>query len=371
LLLCLTSVALAVAPLASAQARPVHHDSAGFSTAQIQDNQKRVCVYDDNYVDDLAPFASLVSRKTVDCAMVYTGSPDWAGWVNPWFLHVNNSDTNWAEWVRHSPPDDRRQLIISQPLIPTGLINTNWLKVGAAGGFEKYARAFARNLVAFGVSDAVIRLSWEMNATWNVDSIPDTPQGDREWVRFWQRTVTAMRSVRGAHFTFVWCPDNGYRPIPLSDYYPGNSFVDIIGDDVYDGGVPNGDTNRWQYIDNLPYGLKAIIAFAHQNDKPLSLPEWGVGTTSLGFGGDNGNFVRHMASVVADNDVAFQTYFYRYSFASELQHGPSVLAAYRDAFGRHGYAVGVDDGTDITHAPADAPLSRRLHPAVTGRTLRR
>jgi hypothetical protein len=371
LLFCITTVALAMIPFASAEALAVHPDLAGFSTADVQDNQKRVCVYNANYVHALPRFASLVSRNTIDCAMVYTGSPDWAGWVNPWFLHVNNTNTNWADWVRNSPRNDRRQLIISQPLIPSGLINTNWLQVGAAGGFEKYARAFARYLVAFGVSDAVIRLSSEMNGTWNLDSIPDTPQGDREWVRFWQRTVIAMRSVPGEHFSFDWCPTDGYRPIPFRDYYPGNSVVNIIGVDAYDSGVPDGDTARWQYIYNQPDGLKAIIAFAHRHDKPLSFPEWGVGTGSLGFGGDNGNYVRQMARLVADNDVAFQTYFYRYSFATELQHGPSVLAAYRHAFGRHGYAVGPDDGTDILLDPAGTPLSRRLHRSVTGRTDRR
>jgi Glycosyl hydrolase family 26 len=351
LLICLTALVVAVTPVASAQTPALHPDLSHFSTARITDNQKRECVYSHDSVDALASFKLLVSRRTIDCAMVYTGSPDWAGWVNPWFLHVNNPDTNWAEWVRHSPANDRRQLIISQPLIPTFLAHKDWLKVGAAGGYEKYARAFARNLVAYGVPDAVIRLSWEMNGTWNVDSIPDTPQGDREWVRFWQRTVIAMRSVPGAHFTFDWCPNNGVRAIPLNDYYPGDKVVDIIGDDAYDQGVPAGDTDRWQYIYNEPDGLKAIIAFARQHDKPLSLPEWGVGTGSLGYGGDDGSYVRDMASVVDNNDVAFQTYFYHYSFASQLQRGSRVLAAYRQAFGRHGYAVGPDHGTDITRGP--------------------
>jgi hypothetical protein len=137
-------------------------------------NAKRVCVYDHNSVSGLAAFAAKVGRTVIDCAMVYTGSPDWSGWVDPWFLHHPNPDLNWAKWVRQSPANDRRQLIISQPLIPSGLAGTDWRAHGAAGAYEGYARQFARTLVKDGVGDAIIRLSWEMNGTWNVDSIGST-----------------------------------------------------------------------------------------------------------------------------------------------------------------------------------------------------
>jgi hypothetical protein len=332
-------------------------DTAGFSTASIADNQKRVCVYDADYISQLAPFAAMVGRKTVDCAMVYTGSPDWAGWVDPWFLHSGDPDLNWAGWVQASPANDRRQLIISQPLIPSDLAGTDWLDAGAAGAYTGYARQFAQNLVADGVGDAVIRLSWEMNGTWNIDSIGDTPAEYAKWVQFWRLTVKVMRSVPGAHFLFDWCPNNGVRAIPLADYYPGNDVVNIIGDDAYDAGIPAGQTDRWNTVYNRLDGLSTIVAFAKAHHKPLSLPEWGVGVPDSAnlAGGDDPSYVKGMASVVAENDVAFQTYFYAHEWATELQTGPQSLAAYTAAFGDNGYATGSDDGTDITPAPPAAP----------------
>lgn len=337
-----TGVAVAQTPRSGA-------DASGFSASTVVDNQKRVCVYDANSIQGLTSFARLARRPTVDCAMVYTGSPNWADWVDPWFLTINNANLNWGGWVRSSPIDDRRQLIISQPLIPSGLAGSDWLKIGARGGYVRYAKQLARNLIDAGIPDAVIRLSWEMNGNWNVDSIPDTASGDREWVRFWRRTVIAMRSIRGAHFVFDWCPNNGYRPIPLRSYYPGNDVVSIIGDDLYDAGAPAGEgSDAFQFALDRPDGLSDIIAFARSHHKPLSIPEWGVGPGGPPQDhGDDAEFVRGMAKMVADNNVAFQTYFYKYGWAKELRTGPRSLRSFRAAFGLHGYADGPDDGTDV------------------------
>jgi hypothetical protein len=322
--------------------------SPRFSRVSVVDDQKRVCVYDDNSISALTQFAALAARHTIDCAQVYGASENWAAWADPWFTTSNDPNLNWGAWVRHSPADDRRLLIITQELVPTDLGSTDWLQKGAAGDYAGYARTLARRLVAAGLSDSVIRLAPEMNGNWYDDNVPDTPGGDREWIAFWRRTVTAMRSVPGAQFVFDWCPNNGYRAIPLRDYYPGNDYVDVIGDDAYDSGVPRGVTDRWQYIYDRPDGLHAILDFAQAHDKPFSLPEWGVGPggTSYLAGGDDASYVRGLAAIVAQDDVAFQAYFFRYGWETELRDGPSALRAYRAAFGTHGYADEPDAGAD-------------------------
>jgi hypothetical protein len=341
------AIARAARPHAARVAAPT--PPSRFSVASVTDDQKRVCVYDDNSISALTRFAALAARRTIDCAQVYGGTENWAAWDDPWFTDDNNPSIDWGGWVRHSPVDDRRLLIISEQLIPTDLAGTSWLAKGAAGDYVKYARLLARRLVVAGLANSVIRLSPEMNGDWNVDSVPDTPRGDREWIAFWRHTVTAMRSVTGAHFVFDWCPNNGYRAIALRDYYPGDHYVDVIGDDAYDSGVPNGVSDRWQYIDDRPDGLHAILAFAQAHDKPFSLPEWGVGPqhTSWLAGGDDPSYVRGLAAIVAHHDVAFQAYFFRYGWESQLRDGRSALDAYRRAFGTHGYADGPDAGTDV------------------------
>lgn len=306
-------------------------------------DHKRVCVYDVNSISHLSAFARMAGRRVVDCALVYNANTDWAAWVDPWFITDSEPDYNWASWVRSSPSDDRRQLVISQPLIPASADHPGWRAKGAAGDFTGYARRFARNLVRAGVGDAIIRLSWEANGAWSVDNIGDSRREMKQWAQFWRRTVMAMRSVPGAHFRFDWCVNNGYRDIQFGDYYPGNDVVNVVGDDVYDLGRGNG--SDWSSIYGQPGGLRDVLAFAKAHGKPISLPEWGEGFASDGQGGDDAKYINHIARVIRTNDVAYQSYFYAHQWAKQLKDGPRARAAYHRAFGDNGLAVGTNDGT--------------------------
>ena len=150
--------------------------TAGSASALVTPNQKRVCAYTSpSSVSGLQSFASLVGRQAIDCAMVYTASSDWTGWDSPWFLNLASSDQNWGRWVQNSPINDRRQLIINMPLIPTSATSADWRAIGAAGGYEPYATTLAQNLISHGVGDAVIVLGAEANGSWESDYVGSTP----------------------------------------------------------------------------------------------------------------------------------------------------------------------------------------------------
>ncbi len=111
------------------------------------------------------------------------------------------------------------------------------LATGATGAYDGYFRTLARNLVASGMGDSVLRLGWEFNQS----KFPWYAAGQAaSFVAYWRQIVTTMRSVPGAHFTYVWNPsrgDNGPKDRAmgnLADYYPGDQYVDVIGMDVYD-----------------------------------------------------------------------------------------------------------------------------------------
>jgi hypothetical protein len=314
----------------------------------VADGQKRVCVHiGDSQVSELSTFATLVHRRAVDCALVYTDGANWAAWADPWFLADPNPDTNWAAWVRGGPANDPRQLVISQPLIPAGIAKTNWRALGAKGAYTAYARQFAANLVAAGVGNAIIRLSWEANGTWNPDSIGSSRRDFANWVTFWRKTVSAMRSVPGAHFLFDWCVNNGYRTIPFNLYYPGDDVVDIIGNDPFDPmAVPK--AARWNTVYGQQGGLDTLIKFAKAHRKPLSIPEWGVAawTPAEAKTADDPAYVNGIARTVRNNNVAYQSYFFSRQAASELRVAKRSLSAYRMHFGDGGDSNGIDDGTD-------------------------
>ena len=319
---------------------------------------KQTCVYV-GPIKPLAGFDSLVGRPS-DCALVYNdASPDWAGWEDPWFTHHPDPNLNWVKWQQAAPG---RQLIITQNLFPSQLNDSDWRTAGAAGAYTDHARKLAQRLVAVGQGNAVIRLAHEANGNWYADSIGDTDRQMQLWRQFWRRTVIAMRSVPGAHFKFDFCVNAGYRAIPLDKYYPGDDVVDIVGIDAYDSAsrLPAGDA-RWQAIYNQPGGIREVLDFAKAHHKPLSIPEWGIGPTGDKYlsAGDDPAYIDGIASVVRNNDVAYQSYFYNHQWAPELAGSPLSLAAYRRHFGAQ--------GDSITGARRDARAARVAVRARHGR----
>ncbi len=313
---------------------------------------KRACIYSASSVSTLNAAGAMLGVD-FNCALVYDDAAQtWAQWDDPWFITDPAADGNWAQWVRASPG---RTMILSIQLIPTNLDGTSWLGRGADGAYNRYARTLARNLVAAGLGSSVIRLAPEANGTWEPDSIGNTPASDANWAHFWRDTARAMMSVAGADFSFDWCVNAGVRNIPLADYYPGDSVVDEIGIDLYDEGLPATVTDRWTALYNQPGSLGTVLSFAQAHGKPISIPEWGVGPATVQEGGgDDPGYVQGLASVVATDNVAYQSYFFNGSWAQGLASYPNSLAAYQAGFG-----AGTPTGTP---SEALASLSPPLPP---------
>lgn len=297
------------------------------------------CVYTNQRISSLAA-ADLSTSYDFKCAIVYNAAaPTWQGWEAPWFLSSSDHDTDWGAWAGAA---EGRRLIIGQSLVPSD-VDPNWRREGAAGDFDKYAETLARNLVAAGVGNAVIRLAPEMNGTWNLDNVGATATEMHEWTAYWTRVVTVMRSVPGAAFVFDWNLSVGYRALPLSEIYPGDSVVDIIGLDIYDTGSATDPDQRWSDLRAQPGGVDDIVSFAVAHRKPVSVPEWGEVPVTQHGGGDDPAFVRHVAGFVAENDVVYNGYWDASSSKTlDLQQTPNTLATYRQELAAQGRLRGGD-----------------------------
>ena len=127
-----------------------------------------------------------------------------------------------------------------------------------------------------------------------------------------------MRAVSGANFLFVWNPNICTNNLALDEWYPGNSYVDIVGADAYDVDCGNNQTvaqEGWSaYANdtsqnnpnnpNFP-SLNNIAAFAATNGKTFSIPEWGLNNSS----GDDSTYITDIGTMVNTDTTSFESYF--------------------------------------------------------------
>jgi hypothetical protein len=144
-----------------------------------------------------------------------------------------------------------------------------------------------------------------MNGSWYEWSERRAPSSDPDaYIRAWRQIVTAMRSVPGQHFKFLWTvyPTG----TSVAHAWPGNSYVDYVGTDIFDwyGGrkgtylhTASGALDhegKWQQIlTTEPGGLNWMAAFSRATGKPIMIPEWGLDFHKFG-GQDNPLFITNM-----------------------------------------------------------------------------
>ena len=274
-----------------------------------------------------------LTNSTVTCVSAYlNGAATWANWESPW---ITDPTYGYTSWVAEEPQS--RQLILQVDLIPSSLENVSdplgWEQSCAAGDFDSYATELGTNLVAAGLQNSVLRLGAEMNGTWEADFMGTTPQEQNLWATCFANEVTALRQASGENFLIDWDPNAGKGGYPYANFYPGNSYVDIVGLDLYDvdSNTPN-TSATFSQLANEPFGLTDFEAFAAAQGKPMSFPEWGLSTNPSG---DDPGYINGMGSTVANGDFAFETYF-DVGNDKTLALGsatPLSLAAYQEWFG--------------------------------------
>jgi Glycosyl hydrolase family 26 len=280
---------------------------------------------------------------TYNCVSTFANpAPTWSDWEAPWML--STASDGFDAWLAAS---SAHQVVMGLDLVPQSVTNYKdpliWEQPCAAGSYNKYATTLAKNLVSYGAGNTVIRLGLEANGNWEVDYAGSTVTEMRDWAKCYDNEVTAMRAVPGAHFLFVWNPNVCTADLPLNEWYPGNSYVDIMGADAYDEdcattrtvsqeGWAAYSTDKASNNPNDPDfpALANIKDFAAANGKPLSFPEWGLGTGKP----DDVAYVTEMARMFNSDDFSFESYFDNGhdGIAPLGSTIPNATAAYSQAF---------------------------------------
>ena len=277
-----------------------------------------------------------LTDSSVTCVSAYIDSATtWANWESPWITHPSYGYTS---WVAEAPQS--RQLVLAVQLIPNELANVNnplkWEKSCASGGFNSYARRLGASLVAAGLENSVIRLGNEMNGVWETDFIGTTKVEQKLWAKCFSNEVASFREVTGEHFLIDWNVNACKGNYPYANYYPGNSYVDIVGIDLYDVGCKTPFTRfAFSKLASEQLGLDHFEAFAAEKGKPMSFGEWGLASVPAG---DDPAYINGIGSTVKNGDFAFEAYFDGgggpNSKALALTSGtPLALTAYQNWFG--------------------------------------
>ncbi len=197
---------------------------------------------------------------------------------------------------------------------------TLMLGVGALTTSE--ATSIGTSLVAAGQSHAIIRVMWEQNQDVN-GWFPDWSQLSltaSQYIATFQSIVTAMRSVPGQGFEFMWNPNGGSANEASGrtweDTWPGSSYVNLVGVDQYD-------------YSGYAANIQAVVAFAQAQGLPVAIPEWGLN----GF--DDTSYMSTMIGIIQNpaNSVGLQAYFsFDGSPNSDITQFPNAEALYKSAF---------------------------------------
>ncbi len=246
-------------------------------------------------------------------------------------------------WLTSAWADKGYTLSIGVPIIPTNSSGTpaGSLATGATGAYNSYFVTLAQTLIAGGEGNAYLRLGWEFDGNWFPSWDAQTPSAEAEFVAYFDQIVTAMRSVPGQAFQFVWNPDVGAfteQGYNVALAYPGNAYVNVIGLDAYDESwaTPQTPANAWNATTQP--ALTAARSFAAAQGKPIAICEWGIAFLSNGHGlGDDPLYVNNFAAWMKNpaNDVLYESYFnYDGTSDSILTGGatPNSLAAFKADF---------------------------------------
>ena len=165
---------------------------------------------------------------------------------------------------------------VGVPLVPhdSGKDVNKLLDEAASGSRGGVYRSLGRRLAECGTSTVYARLWWEFN----LNPMPQTP--DR-FVKAWRRAAPLIRegfkttAAPGQRLEVVWCA-NGSDPDP-EPFYPGDSFVDVIGADIYGMVWGKVDPTAEQMLRRVGHGRYTLdwLATFEAHGKPTCLGEWG------------------------------------------------------------------------------------------------
>lgn len=296
----------------------------------------------------------------------------------PWdsWQHISGEKADRFFKTYHAFPHKDR-LEIGLPLFPAhdhsgkaySEIEARW-EQAADGEFDSHFQTLARTLVQQGFGSSYLRPAWELNGSWfpwGIDKGDPSKRGERAelFAAYWRRVHTAMMSVKGAQFKWLWNVSVGYEPdqFDFTRAWPGDAYVDFVSVDIYDAQgeyywtLLKDKNNKWPQATLREWAWKSLVdgvhtslatgeadgqvrgmnfyrEFARQKNKGFIISEWGLwdshvitrleprsyAESSIFGSGDNPDFIQRMYDWIKANDVHAAAYFNVWLASEPIDH---------------------------------------------------
>jgi hypothetical protein len=300
------------------------------------------------------------------------------------------SNANWQAWSNAKSPVAKQLIpVIGFPMatIASGALTPDQqFQAFAAGQYDSAIQGVVQAWVNNGFKRLVFRLGWEMNITGPTYAGSDA-QSQADWVKAFQHISTVVRKTATALGTatwIVWNPNatNYSNANAITSLYPGDSYLDIIGIDMYGGIYPFADSwspaqyhdwdsgledatisqfiadpiNRahyWSYPAATKWAndssgghsqsLMQIIQFARSHGKEIAIPETGAGATPTDVADDPAFpqwLAQQLKAAIAQGvNVAFVNIWNsnnggNYEFSYDWNNKPLERQAWKQYFGQ-------------------------------------
>jgi hypothetical protein len=198
------------------------------------------------------------------------------------FATRTNSAIYWGAWARSVRAEGAVPQLFWDPTYNRPDDPHSTLRSILAGEHDAYIRKWTREVAEYG-HPVMIRLWAEMNGNWQPYSPGLNGNTASEFPLAWRHVVTLARSEGATNILWVWNPDKPYRgSTSLSSLWPGSSYVDWVGLDLYNWGNSHGPFEDFRTM--MGPAVAAIRAVA--GSKPLMIPEIGCNESPEGSKAD-------------------------------------------------------------------------------------
>lgn len=159
------------------------------------------------------------------------------------------------------------------------------LKNIAAGNFDTYITKWAQDSETWG-HPYFLKFAHEMNGDWYPWSEQTNGNRPGDYIKAWKHVHNLFVANGATNVTWVWAPNvESSKTTPLKDAYPGDSYVDWVGVEGYNGGTAL-DWGGWQTFSQI------FTSIYHQlqrltSEKPMMISE----TASTEEGGSKADWI--------------------------------------------------------------------------------